>query len=451
LKLSAEAIQKTPAPVPLITGMDFGDKEYLRLSTGGKLMFTGDSSENLKIPFAQNTVRIRVGHSGMPFPQDKIEYAWQLSPLENTWKRASESGEAEYPRLDAGEYTFRFRVREAGMEWSPSKEISFTISPPWWETWWFRLLEAGGGIFLIYGFVLFRTRSLKKEKDKLELTVKERTAEVVEQKEVIEHKNRNILQSMEYASRIQRNILPPISELKSMVPESFILYQPKDIVSGDFYWFHSIPEDSHNQPDAFGESVLIAACDCTGHGIPGAMVSVVCRGALQKAVRELKLKKPAEILAEASKVVALELGKITNTDADIPDGMDVSMCRLDLKNKQLQWAGAHNPLWILRKGEILETKGDNVSIGSRNESIHLTGHQISLESGDFLFMFSDGFADQFGGPKEKKLTKQGFKNMLISLENEPAGSFREKLLAAHLEWKGTCSQVDDICVVGIKI
>lgn len=431
--------------------MDFGDKELLRLSTGGKLLFTGDSAENMEIPFSQNSARIRLGHSGMAFPQDKIEYSWQLFPMEKNWKKAGEITTAEYQRLDAGNYTFRFRVREAGMEWSKAQEISFRILPPWWETWWFRLLEGSAGILLIFGIVQFRTRSLKREKVKLEGIVQERTAEVVEQKEIIEHKNRNIIQSMEYASRIQRNILPPVSELKTMIPESFILYQPKDIVSGDFYWFHPLPEDSLDQPGAFGESVLIAACDCTGHGIPGAMVSVVCRGALQKAVRELKLKKPAEILAEASKVVALELGKITNTDADIPDGMDVSMVRLDLKNRQVQWAGAHNPLWILRKGEILEIKGDNLSIGSRNEAISLTEHSIVLESGDFLFMFSDGFADQFGGPKEKKLTRQGFKNMLISLENEPAGIFREKLLAAHLEWKGQCSQVDDICVIGIKI
>ena len=196
LKLSAEAIRKTPAPMPLITGMDFGDKEYLRLSTGGKLLFTGDSSENLKIPFAQNTVRIRVGHSGMAFPQDKIEYAWQLSPLENTWKKASESGEAEYPRLDAGEYTFRFRVREAGMQWSKAQEINFTILPPWWQTWWFYMLEAAFGLLIIGSIVQFRTRNLRKQKEKLEDMVKVRTAEVVEQKEMVElerHKSEELL------------------------------------------------------------------------------------------------------------------------------------------------------------------------------------------------------------------------------------------------------------------
>lgn len=455
LKLKTDFLVRKINPLPSIQSIRFGRFDSLLLSSHGKLKKSGSGAIEPflpEIPYSENNVSISLGHKNYDFPQDRIQYQVKLMPIQTNWSSFnSVDGIKSFERLAAGEYTFRFRVRETGMEWSKVQEISFRILPPWWETWWFRLLEGSAGILLIFGIVQFRTRSLKREKVKLEGIVQERTAEVVEQKEIIEHKNRNIIQSMEYASRIQRNILPPVSELKTMIPESFILYQPKDIVSGDFYWFHPLPEDSPDQPGAFGESVLIAACDCTGHGIPGAMVSVVCRGALQKAVRELKLKKPAEILAEASKVVAQELGKITNTDADIPDGMDVSMIRLDLKNRQVQWAGAHNPLWILRKGEILETKGDNVSIGSRNEAIDLNGHEISLETGDFLFMFSDGFADQFGGPKEKKLTKQGFKNMLISLENEPAGIFREKLLAAHLEWKGQCPQVDDICVIGIKI
>ena len=196
LKLSADAIRKIPRPLPLITGLDFGDKEFLRLSTSGKLLFTGNSGEKMEIPFSQNTSRIRLGHSGMAFPQDKIEYGWQLFPLEKKWITRGEITTAEYPRLDAGEYTFRFRVREAGMEWSRVQEITFTILPPWWQTWWFRTLGAAAGFMLIFGFVQLRTKNLRKQKEKLEDMVKVRTAEVVEQKEMVElerHKSEELL------------------------------------------------------------------------------------------------------------------------------------------------------------------------------------------------------------------------------------------------------------------
>jgi class 3 adenylate cyclase/ligand-binding sensor domain-containing protein len=237
LKLSADGIRKIPAPIPLITGIDFGDKEFLRLSTSGKLLFIGDSAENMDIPFSQNSSRIRIGHSGMAFPQDKIEYNWQLFPLEKNWKKTGEITTAEYPRLDAGRYTFRFRVREAGMEWSRVHEINFTILPPWWQTWWFYLLEGVFGLLMIWGFVQFRTRNLRKQKEKLEETVKVRTAEVVKQKEMVElerHKSEELL----------LNILPEnvAEELKNTGRYEARHFEEVTIMFTDFKDFTKISE-----------------------------------------------------------------------------------------------------------------------------------------------------------------------------------------------------------------
>jgi len=270
---------------------------------------------------------------------------------------------------------------------------------------------------------------------------------ISEQKAIVEEKNQEITDSITYARRLQNAILPPTELVKSYLPNSFILFQPKDVVSGDFYWAEKI-----------NDKILIAAADCTGHGVPGAMVSVVCSNALNRATKEFKLEQPAEILNKTRKLVIETFEK---SNESVKDGMDIALCSLQLnspfeggdRGMTLKYAGANNPLWILRKdaSEIEEIKGDKQPIGVYNYSQPFTNHTVKIAKGDSLFLFSDGYADQFGGEKGKKLKYKPFKDLLINSSSLTSENQKDFLLKKFNEWKGKLEQVDDICVIGVKI
>ena len=274
----------------------------------------------------------------------------------------------------------------------------------------------------------------------LEEKVKERTAEAVLQKEQIEEKNIHITDSIRYAKRIQTAILPPEDYVKKLLPKSFVFYKPKDIVSGDFYWIKET-----------NDSILVSAVDCTGHGVPGAFMSIVGNYQLNYAVDIKEANKPANILMELNSGVNKTLQKDSNSK--IKDGMDLAICSVDYKNKKLQFAGACNPLYIIKNGELQIIKGDKFSIGSfdNDEGIAYKNHEIDVEEGDTFYIFSDGYADQFGGPKDKKYLYKRFREFLLSIHNKPMDKQRILLEANMAQWMGDKEQVDDIIVIGVKI
>lgn len=254
----------------------------------------------------------------------------------------------------------------------------------------------------------------------------------------IEEKNREITASITYALRIQTAILPSSKIVKEYLEESFILYKPKDIVAGDFYWLESV-----------NDTILFAACDCTGHGVPGAMVSVVCHNALNRAVREFGLTEPAKILDKTAEIVIEHFSK---SEQDIKDGMDVSLCAYNPKKGSLEWAGANNPLWLVRNGEILETKGNKQPIGVHENYLPFTNHSIELKSGDSIYLFTDGFADQFGGETgQKKLGKKGFKDVLLELQDKAMEEQKNALEKFHLKYRKEEEQIDDVLVIGVRV
>ena len=260
---------------------------------------------------------------------------------------------------------------------------------------------------------------------------------ITQQKELLQQKNREILDSIEYALRIQTAILPTQKIVKQYLENSFILYKPKDIVAGDFYWMESS-----------GDWVLFAACDCTGHGVPGAMVSVVCHNALNRAVKEFGLTQPAAILDKTAEIVIENFGK---SEAEIKDGMDISLCACNIKTKAIQWAGANNPLWLIQNKELLETKADKQPIGMNDYRKPFTNHTFNLNSGDTIYLFTDGYADQFGGELEKKLTKKRLKELLLSIQNL---TLQEQAMALDnfiIHYKKNADQTDDILVMGVRI
>ncbi|MBL4593745.1 MAG: tetratricopeptide repeat protein [Flavobacteriales bacterium] len=308
--------------------------------------------------------------------------------------------------------------------------------------------STGGGLALVIVFLIFvfnRLRVTKKQK----LVIEEQKIEVEQQKEVVEEahseleeKNQEIMDSIIYAKRIQSAILPPAKVVKKYLKESFILYKPKDVVAGDFYWMESVAPTGNKKEI----KVLFAAADCTGHGVPGAMVSVVCNNALNRSVREHGLTDPGEILTKTRDIVIAEFEK---SEEDVKDGMDIALCSLE--GMKLQYAGAHNPLWIIRKGEILETKANKQPIGQFDHPEPYITHSFDLEKGDSIYIFSDGYVDQFGGEKGKKFKSNAFRELLLSIQDKAMEDQKTIIDDTFETWKGSLEQIDDVCVIGVRI
>ena len=289
------------------------------------------------------------------------------------------------------------------------------------------LLYGGISMFIILALILF-VGFQRKKKDNLMIE---------KQKKIVEEKNKEITDSIQYAKRIQSAILPPNKVVKEYLRDSFIVYLPKDIVAGDFYWL----EHSNNK-------VLFAAADCTGHGVPGAMVSVVCNNGLNRSVREHRLTEPGAILDKTREIVVAEFEK---SEEDVKDGMDMALCCLE--ENTLKYAGAHNPLWIIRDGakEIEEIKADKQPIGKTDNPEPYNTHTIELNQGDTIYIFSDGYADQFGGEKGKKMKTVNFKKLLLSIRNENMKKQQELIQEAFDNWKGNLEQLDDVCIIGVRV
>jgi serine phosphatase RsbU (regulator of sigma subunit) len=270
---------------------------------------------------------------------------------------------------------------------------------------------------------------------------------ITEQNKKITQKNKDILDSISYAKRLQQAILPPESTIKQHLPESYIFYKPKDIVAGDFYWFHSFDSENSNE-----SRLLVAAADCTGHGVPGAMVSVVCSNALNRAVKEFGITRPAEVL---NKVRELVIETFEKSEDEVKDGMDV--CLLSVRRStnsdivEIEWAGANNPLWIIESHHLNEIKADKQPIGKYAAQQSFTNHKLELKKGDNIYLFTDGLADQFGGPRGKKFKYKQLKEILLANARRKPDEQREALQKSFDSWKGNMEQVDDVCVIGIRV
>ncbi len=294
------------------------------------------------------------------------------------------------------------------------------------------MLYGGIGVLVLLGGMIFIGYQ-RKRKDNEIISIQKQEVEL--QKELVEEKNNEILDSITYAKRIQEAILPPNRLVKEWLPNSFVLYQPKDIVAGDFYWLESIDD-----------TIIFAAADCTGHGVPGAMVSVVCHNAMNRAVREFGLHEPGAILDKTRELVVEQFEK---SNKEVKDGMDIALCTL--KGTTLQYAGAYNPLWITRNGEILETKANKQPVGKVEAPEPFTTHTVALEPGDAVYIFSDGYVDQFGGEKGKKFKVAQFRHLLLSIQDKDMDAQRTIIHQTFTTWQGDLEQVDDVCVIGVRI
>jgi len=289
---------------------------------------------------------------------------------------------------------------------------------------------------MVVSYIKMRERNLIREKKILEEKVEERTAEVVEKSMEIEEKNKDITASIRYAERIQRAMLPRENTFK----ETFVLFMPKDIVSGDFYWMYDN-----------GDWQFIAAADCTGHGVPGAFMSIIGHNALNKIVREYGLTRPAAIVDQLNIEVMKSL--LQRHEKAVTDGMDIALIAFNRKDFTLEFAGAYSPLYVVRKGELFTYKGDRFPIGmtSKEEKKSFTNQVVDIKPGDMLYMCSDGYADQFGSSDGKKYKSGNVKKLLTEIWDLPVCIQKDRLEKEILDWKGERSQVDDILFIGTKI
>lgn len=309
--------------------------------------------------------------------------------------------------------------------WYQSNYRPMIILPNYIEDIYFLLAQLT--VFMVIFFVILYFRGYT---DAYE-------AELEEKNRIISLKNTEIIDSITYAKRLQDAIMPSEKEIYNNVPESFILYRPKDIVAGDFYF-----------AEQKGDYFFVAAADCTGHGVPGAMVSVVCSNALNRAVIELNLIQPGEIL---DKVTELVVDTFKKSNHDVKDGMDISLCVINIKTRQIAWAGANNPLWYISNNQLTEIKATKQPVGKSDSYKNFTTHILNLAKGSLVYLFTDGYADQFGGPHGKKFKYKQFADIILANQSLEMGEQRNKLEQAFVQWKGTLEQVDDVCIIGLRL
>lgn len=301
-----------------------------------------------------------------------------------------------------------------------------------------------GMLFVILFFLVFYLKNISDEYEGV-ITVK--TNELKESHEIISERNKDITDSINYAKKIQEAYLPNENVLPYHFPESFLLFKPKDIVSGDFYWIYN-PE---NENGIKSDEVFVAVADCTGHGVPGAIMSVICCNALNEAVITKGIRDTGKILDETREIIIRNL-KSKGT-GDRKDGMDISLVRINKKTKEIQFSGANNPLWYIENNEIKECKADKQPVGMYENMKSFTSHKISNIEYRIsnLFLFTDGFADQFGGAKGKKFKYSNLQKLLLENSNLKLSTLNVELENAFDKWKGELEQVDDICIIGIKL
>ncbi len=430
------------------------------------------------------------------FPE-KNQYAYQLVGYDKTWQYVKFARTAKYTNLPPKKYIFRVKGSNNDEVWNDKgTQIVVIIHPAFWQTTWFRVSSTIIILFIISLIIWLRFRAIKKRNEHLEELVSIRTAEVVKQKDEIELKNgvlvqqkeeitaqnevlhqqkeeieaqrdeiesqrdiatkqldiitlqkKEITDSIQYAKRIQTAALPSSEALKQILPEYFVLFKPRDIVSGDFYW-----------ASKRNNKLVVTAADCTGHGVPGAFMSMLGMSFMNNIVNEEGITESDQILNYLRSSVIQSLHQ-RGVAFEAKDGMDISLCVIDLENKKISFSGGYNPLYLIRKGEAIIYKADDMPIAIYDLMNPFTKTEIDIQTGDVIYMFSDGYADQFGGEKGKKFMAKRFRELLTSIAEKPMFEQRDILDEAIENWRSFkseqepngCEQVDDIVVFGIRL
>ena len=368
-----------------------------------------------------------------------VQYQYYIEGANVEWSDWMAGSEFSFPMIFPGKYWLHIRARDILGKVSNEFVVGFSIRPPFWLTWWFFGICALVLISLVILIIRQRLRKLRLDKVILEQKVWERTAEIKRQKNEIETQKEEIMDSIHYAQRIQNAILPSPERIRKILPENFILFLPRDIVSGDFYWM-----------TRQGDHSVFAVADCTGHGVPGAFMSMLGVSFLNEIVNNTSELKANIILEQLRILVKTTLSQ--SDKGESKDGMDIALCILNHKKLNLQYAGAFNPLYLIRNNELREFKADRMPIGFyHGYEANFTNHELKLKKSDCLYIFSDGYIDQIGGEIGKKFLSKTMKDILLSIYQEPMLKQKEILLNTLKHWMGDFQQVDDILMIGIRI
>ncbi len=369
----------------------------------------------------------------------KNTYRYILDGFDNQWVDLGTKNSVSFTNLQQGHYTLRVLGANADGVWNmDGLSLDVVIKTDFWSTNLARWLYAAFVVFVIILFILYRTRGLKETRRLLkerELAI----AETQKQKEELFLKNKNITDSINYAKRIQEALMPSATFFSKIIPQSFILYQPKDIVSGDFFWIN----ETENK-------IFVAVVDCTGHGVPGAFMSIIGFELLRSITTVQGVDDAAEILNRLNKGVIDTFNK-DDQNVYVKDGMDVSFCVIDKVERKMQFAGAFSNMYIVRDNKIIEMKGDRFAVGlATSGNQQFSSETIDLEQEDRLYLFTDGYVDQFGGPEGKKYKFRRFRHLLLNIHKEPMERQKALLEESILEWRNGYEQVDDILIIGIN-
>ncbi len=435
-----DVIRKTP-PVTYITNVFvYGDTTDLLDYAEGVDSISG-LPLNLKLPYNKNNLIFEyIGlHFSIP---EKNRYQYMLEGYDDSWSEVTNKTQTDqYKKLPHGNYTFKVKAANCDGIWTPEPvSFSFAITPPFWRTKWFLALEIIFAISLIFLFIKARERKLQHDKKVLAQKVKERTIEIEKQRDKIAEQNREITDSIMYAQRIQSAVLPDVEYTNSILPQHFIFFKPRDIVSGDFYWMTETAND-----------VIVAVADCTGHGVPGAFMSMLGVSLLNEIInvnRDHTANKILETLRKNIKQTLSQRGKKDETR----DGMDIALCIINFNERKVQFSGAYNSLLLVRNSEHTIFKGDKMPIGIHvGKEKPFTNYNFKIFKGDMIYLYTDGYADQFGGPEEKKFKSVSFRQLLLDIHNKPLEEQQQILDKTFEDWRGNLNQIDDILVMGIRV
>jgi len=373
---------------------------------------------------------------------EDVSYQFMLEGYESDWSDLSPSRRAVFNHLPPGDYTLLIKAFNSdGVGGEEFRSIPIHISRPFWQQWWFIILSALIFFAIFRIIIIRRERFLKQNQEYLKHELSERTREVVEQKELLEVKNKDITDSIIYAKNIQKAMLPSADVFGTIFPEAFVYYKPRDIVSGDFYWVEQV-----------GSRVLIACADCTGHGVPGAFMSLIGSILMKEIAFSEKANSPEKFLSALHRGL-FELLNGKGSDFSLEDGMDVSLFEYDLVTRKARMASANRPVIMYLDDEFVEVRGDRKAIGGGGNVFreeHFTMHEFQMKEGDLVYLFSDGLTDQFGGERGKKLKRSGLKTLLDDWHTHPMAEQRKMASQTLREWRGALPQLDDIILIGLK-
>jgi ligand-binding sensor domain-containing protein/serine phosphatase RsbU (regulator of sigma subunit) len=372
---------------------------------------------------------------------EKVSYKLKMDNYDDTWSRETFSRQETY-NLREGKYKFNMvSVNEDGLSQKTPATFEIIIKKPYWQTWWFFLIVFAVLSGIVALIIYFREKSQREMNEYLESELSERTRVVLKQKDEIELQNIEITDSINYAKRIQSSILPDVNKLKDTFKDAFIIFHPRDIVSGDFYWFDRIDE----------ERFVIVCADSTGHGVPGAFMSMIGSTLLQDIVSRKRITRPSEVLTLLDKQIFSTLNQ--NIDIGVSnDGMDMVVCEFNIKTRHIRFASAMRPVIIVLEGESYYIRGNRCSVGG--EAVvekFFDDQEYYLSKDDTIYMFSDGLPDQFGGPDGKKMKIARLKKLIEEISDMPMAEQKEVISNFFFDWKGDYEQVDDILLMGIKI